>query len=168
MKGKSRHVIQDEALVGIKPWHGDFACWGSKTKVHRLLLSPYFKIVRVLFEIARCPLFVCLTCSLVCAFYVQAMQSYDIDIKKMPLGAISKNQIRRGFEVLEEIQKLLKVCFWGGEFFFSFGQLLYGHKQMKSIAHADATRTKRNVWLHFCICFSSICLCLLLGNEKLR
>lgn len=41
--------------------------------------------------------------------FKSAMQSYDIDIKKMPLGAISKNQIRRGFEVLEEIQKLLKT-----------------------------------------------------------
>lgn len=40
--------------------------------------------------------------------FKSAMKSYDIDIKKMPLGAISKNQIRRGFEVLEEIQKLLK------------------------------------------------------------
>lgn len=41
--------------------------------------------------------------------FKSAMQSFDIDIKKMPLGAISKNQIKRGFEVLEEIQKLIKA-----------------------------------------------------------
>lgn len=34
--------------------------------------------------------------------------SFDIDIKKMPLGKVSKNQIQKGYEVLEEIETVLK------------------------------------------------------------
>ncbi len=37
-----------------------------------------------------------------------ALKTYDIDVKKMPLGKLSKNQIAKGFEVLEEIEDELK------------------------------------------------------------
>ena len=37
-----------------------------------------------------------------------AMKKFDIDVKKMPLGKLSKTQIARGFEVLEEIEEELK------------------------------------------------------------
>ncbi|CAH1797246.1 unnamed protein product [Owenia fusiformis] len=38
----------------------------------------------------------------------EAMKSYDIDVKKMPLGKLSKVQIAKGFECLEEIQKAIE------------------------------------------------------------
>ncbi|CAF0931863.1 unnamed protein product [Brachionus calyciflorus] len=37
-----------------------------------------------------------------------ALKEYDIDVKKMPLGKLSKTQIAKGFEVLEEIEIVLK------------------------------------------------------------
>uniref|UniRef100_A0A8B8BUJ9 Poly [ADP-ribose] polymerase n=1 Tax=Crassostrea virginica TaxID=6565 RepID=A0A8B8BUJ9_CRAVI len=37
--------------------------------------------------------------------FKDAMKSFDIDVKKMPLGKLSKTQIARGFEVLEELEK---------------------------------------------------------------
>eukprot|EP00800_Vazella_pourtalesii_P007918 TRINITY_DN2107_c0_g1_i1.p1 TRINITY_DN2107_c0_g1~~TRINITY_DN2107_c0_g1_i1.p1 ORF type:complete len:597 (+),score=136.95 TRINITY_DN2107_c0_g1_i1:61-1851(+) len=36
-----------------------------------------------------------------------AMKNFDIDVKKMPLGKISKGQIAKGFDALEEIEKVL-------------------------------------------------------------
>jgi len=41
--------------------------------------------------------------------FQEAMQSFNIDTKKMPLGKISKNQIQRGYDVLEEIETVIKV-----------------------------------------------------------
>jgi poly [ADP-ribose] polymerase len=38
-----------------------------------------------------------------------ALKKYDIDVKKMPLGKLSKTQIAKGFEVLEEIEAVLKT-----------------------------------------------------------
>uniref|UniRef100_UPI0035902B8E protein mono-ADP-ribosyltransferase PARP3 isoform X1 n=2 Tax=Myxine glutinosa TaxID=7769 RepID=UPI0035902B8E len=38
-----------------------------------------------------------------------AMQQMNLDIKKMPLGKLSKNQIAKGFEVLEEIEESMKT-----------------------------------------------------------
>jgi len=35
------------------------------------------------------------------------MIELDLDIKKMPLGKLSKNQIKKGFEILKEIESLL-------------------------------------------------------------
>ena len=35
------------------------------------------------------------------------LKGYDIDVKKMPLGKLSKVQIAKGFEVLEDIEKEL-------------------------------------------------------------
>ncbi|XP_046358125.2 protein mono-ADP-ribosyltransferase PARP3-like [Haliotis rufescens] len=40
--------------------------------------------------------------------FKDAMKSFDIDVKKMPLGKLSKTQIAKGFEVLEEIEDELK------------------------------------------------------------
>ncbi|KAM7040819.1 LOW QUALITY PROTEIN: protein mono-ADP-ribosyltransferase PARP3-like [Acridotheres tristis] len=37
-----------------------------------------------------------------------AMQTMNIDVKKMPLGKLSKQQIARGFEALEELEAALK------------------------------------------------------------
>uniref|UniRef100_A0A8C3Q3Y0 Uncharacterized protein n=1 Tax=Geospiza parvula TaxID=87175 RepID=A0A8C3Q3Y0_GEOPR len=37
-----------------------------------------------------------------------AMQTMDIDVKKMPLGKLSKQQIARGFEALEELEAALR------------------------------------------------------------
>lgn len=37
-----------------------------------------------------------------------ALKKYDIDVKKMPLGKLSKLQISKGFEVLEEIEEVIK------------------------------------------------------------
>jgi len=41
--------------------------------------------------------------------FESAMESFDLDIKKMPLGAISKSQIAKGYEVLVEIEEALKA-----------------------------------------------------------
>jgi poly [ADP-ribose] polymerase 2/3/4 len=38
-----------------------------------------------------------------------AMASFDIDVKKMPLGQLSKNQVDKGFEVLEELEDVIKA-----------------------------------------------------------
>lgn len=37
-----------------------------------------------------------------------AMASFDIDVKKMPLGQLSKSQVEKGFEVLEELEDAIK------------------------------------------------------------
>jgi poly [ADP-ribose] polymerase len=37
-----------------------------------------------------------------------AMASFDIDVKKMPLGQLSKTQVTRGFEVLEELEDAIE------------------------------------------------------------
>jgi poly [ADP-ribose] polymerase len=37
-----------------------------------------------------------------------ALKKFDINVKKMPLGKLSKLQIAKGFEVLEEIEAELK------------------------------------------------------------
>lgn len=37
-----------------------------------------------------------------------AMASFDIDVKKMPLGALSKSQVEKGFEVLEELEEAIE------------------------------------------------------------
>ncbi|KAL6050440.1 Poly [ADP-ribose] polymerase 3 [Balamuthia mandrillaris] len=39
--------------------------------------------------------------------FKQAMESFNIDVKKMPLGKISKSQIAKGFAVLEKIGEML-------------------------------------------------------------
>ncbi|KAK7496119.1 hypothetical protein BaRGS_00012529 [Batillaria attramentaria] len=36
------------------------------------------------------------------------MKNFDIDVKKMPLGKLSKAQIAKGFEILEELEEALK------------------------------------------------------------
>lgn len=40
--------------------------------------------------------------------FKDAMKSFDIDVKKMPLGKLSKTQIAKGFECLEELEEALK------------------------------------------------------------
>ncbi|XP_051996539.1 protein mono-ADP-ribosyltransferase PARP3-like [Xyrauchen texanus] len=40
--------------------------------------------------------------------FKEAMTSMNLDIKKMPLGKLSKQQIAKGFEVLEEIEAAIK------------------------------------------------------------
>lgn len=37
-----------------------------------------------------------------------AMASFDIDVKKMPLGQLSKHQVEKGFEVLEELEDAIE------------------------------------------------------------
>ncbi|UJR38079.1 hypothetical protein I4U23_030760 [Adineta vaga] len=37
-----------------------------------------------------------------------ALKTYDIDVKKMPLGKLSKSQIAKGFEVLEELEAVME------------------------------------------------------------
>jgi len=37
-----------------------------------------------------------------------AMASFDIDVKKMPLGQLSKHQVEKGFEVLEDLESAIK------------------------------------------------------------
>lgn len=39
----------------------------------------------------------------------EAMKNFDIDVKKMPLGKLSKTQIAKGFECLDEIEKALNA-----------------------------------------------------------
>jgi poly [ADP-ribose] polymerase len=41
--------------------------------------------------------------------FKEAMEKMELDTKKMPLGKISKAQIAKGFEVLEEIEQELKM-----------------------------------------------------------
>lgn len=38
-----------------------------------------------------------------------AMASFDIDVKKMPLGQLSQKQVEKGFDVLEELEKAIKA-----------------------------------------------------------
>ncbi|KAJ8409345.1 hypothetical protein AAFF_G00235430 [Aldrovandia affinis] len=40
----------------------------------------------------------------------EAMECMDLDVKKMPLGKLSKLQIAKGFEVLEEIEETMKAA----------------------------------------------------------
>lgn len=40
--------------------------------------------------------------------FKNAIKKFDINVKKMPLGKLSKTQIAKGFEVLEEIESALK------------------------------------------------------------
>lgn len=40
--------------------------------------------------------------------FKDTMKKFDIDVKKMPLGKLSKGQIAKGFEVLDDIEKVLK------------------------------------------------------------
>lgn len=35
------------------------------------------------------------------------LQSLDIDVKKMPLGKLTQNQIRQGYNVLSQIETIL-------------------------------------------------------------
>jgi poly [ADP-ribose] polymerase len=38
-----------------------------------------------------------------------AMASFDIDVKKMPLGQLTKSQVQKGFEVLEELETAIEA-----------------------------------------------------------
>ncbi len=38
-----------------------------------------------------------------------AMASFDIDVKKMPLGQISKSQVKKGYDVLEELEQAINA-----------------------------------------------------------
>jgi poly [ADP-ribose] polymerase len=40
--------------------------------------------------------------------FKEALKSYDIDVKKMPLGKLSKSQIAKGFEILEELEAVME------------------------------------------------------------
>src|SRR5205823_9971902 len=37
-----------------------------------------------------------------------AMASYDIDVKKMPLGQLTKHQVQKGYEVLEDLEAAIE------------------------------------------------------------
>ncbi|KAL4226502.1 Poly [ADP-ribose] polymerase 3 [Mactra antiquata] len=39
--------------------------------------------------------------------FKDTLKKFDIDVKKMPLGKLSKGQIAKGFEVLDEIEKII-------------------------------------------------------------
>lgn len=39
--------------------------------------------------------------------FKDAMKKFDIDVKKMPLGKLSKTQIAKGFEILEELEEAI-------------------------------------------------------------
>src|SRR5439155_9602433 len=38
-----------------------------------------------------------------------AMASFDIDVKKMPLGTLTKAQVQKGYEVLEELESAIQA-----------------------------------------------------------
>ena len=40
--------------------------------------------------------------------FKEALKTYDIDVKKMPLGKLSRSQIARGFEILEELEAVME------------------------------------------------------------
>lgn len=40
--------------------------------------------------------------------FKDALRTYDIDVKKMPLGKLSKGQIAKGFEILEELESVME------------------------------------------------------------
>ena len=40
--------------------------------------------------------------------FKDALRTYDIDVKKMPLGKLSKGQIAKGFEILEELEAVME------------------------------------------------------------
>ncbi len=39
-----------------------------------------------------------------------AMASFDIDVKKMPLGQISESQVKKGYDVLEELEQAINTA----------------------------------------------------------
>jgi poly [ADP-ribose] polymerase len=41
--------------------------------------------------------------------FQEAMQNFNIDTQKMPLGKISKSMIQRGYDVLEDIENVIRV-----------------------------------------------------------
>ena len=40
--------------------------------------------------------------------FKDALKTYDIDVKKMPLGKLSRSQIAKGFEILEELEAVME------------------------------------------------------------
>jgi poly [ADP-ribose] polymerase 2/3/4 len=40
--------------------------------------------------------------------FKDALKTFDIDVKKMPLGKLSKSQIAKGFEILEELEAVME------------------------------------------------------------
>lgn len=36
----------------------------------------------------------------------EAMKEFELDLKKMPLGKISKNQLKQGYSILSDIQRV--------------------------------------------------------------
>lgn len=40
--------------------------------------------------------------------FQSALKKFDIDVKKMPLGKLSKTQVAKGFETLEEIEGIIE------------------------------------------------------------
>ncbi|CAF4313360.1 unnamed protein product [Rotaria sp. Silwood2] len=40
--------------------------------------------------------------------FKEALKKYDIDVKKMPLGKLSKSQVAKGFEILEELEAVME------------------------------------------------------------
>ena len=41
--------------------------------------------------------------------FQSAMASYEIDVRKMPLGQLSKSQVQKGFDALDEVEKALNT-----------------------------------------------------------
>eukprot|EP01083_Nonionella_stella_P105801 304568_1 len=85
--------------------------------------------------------------------FKSVMQSFDLDIKKMPLGAISKAQILKGFEVLEAIQKLLdqspsgfrtKIAEKSQEFFTKIPHA-YGRQRLPVLDDAETVQKKMDM-----------------------
>ena len=52
--------------------------------------------------------------------FTQAMAKFEIDVSRMPLGKLSKAQIQKGYDILDEIQKLIDA---GGSHSTDFNEL---------------------------------------------
>lgn len=82
--------------------------------------------------------------------FKEAMANMEIDIKKMPLGKLSKSQIAKGFEVLEEIEDVInKKCVGNlcqlSSKFFTLIPHSFGRQRPPILADQESIRKKMDM-----------------------
>ncbi|XP_062517252.1 protein mono-ADP-ribosyltransferase PARP3-like [Corticium candelabrum] len=86
--------------------------------------------------------------------FKEAMEKMELDTKKMPLGKISKSQIAKGFEVLEEMEKELKKKSTSGDRmrelssrFYTLIPHSFGRQRPPTINSEEGVRQKMDMLL---------------------
>jgi len=82
--------------------------------------------------------------------FQSAMASFEIDVKKMPLGQLSKSQVQKGFEALEEIEHALNAGRTGelntlASKFYTVIPHDFGRKRPPAITTAETLQKKRDM-----------------------